>query len=128
MSLVGELGASSAWDRIHECLLSSAVKVVGRRRQRQPYWFVIGEHLLSPLLATKNEVWNGVLQFDSPACCRRFRQCERDVMRAIAKAKEDWIQRTAQAANDDSDGWCKHFTKVLNVVGVFVGNDSQRWR
>ena len=95
---------NSAWDRIRECFLSSAVKVVGCRRRRQPDWFVMGEHLLSPLLAAKNEAWNGVLQSDSPAYRRRFRQCERDVKRAIAKAKEDWIQRTALAANDDSDG------------------------
>ena len=33
LSLVGELGASSASDRIRECLLSSAAKVVGRRRR-----------------------------------------------------------------------------------------------
>ena len=33
VSLVGELGASSAWDRIHKCLLSSAAKVVGLRRR-----------------------------------------------------------------------------------------------
>ena len=44
-----------------------------------------------------------MLQYDSPAC-RRFRQCERDVKKAVAKAKEYWIQRTALAANDDSDG------------------------
>ena len=94
-------------------------------------------------------------------------QCERDVKRAVTKAKEDWIQRTALAANDDGDGrgrwrcvrqlqmvsrgrqptrtsavldenglllsdpdavtarWCRHFTKVLNVVSVFspVGID-----
>ena len=54
----------------------------------------MGEHLLSPLLAAKNKAWNGALQSDSPACRRR----------AVAKAKEDWIQRTAQAANSDSDG------------------------
>ena len=125
----------------------------------------MGEHLLSPLLAAKNEAWNGVLQSDSPAYHRRFRQCECDVKRAVAKAKEDWIQRTVQASNDDSDGggrwqcvkqlqmvshghqstrtsavldedsllysdamtahWCRHFTKVLNVVSVFspVGID-----
>ena len=167
VNLAGELGASSAWDRIRECLLSSAVKAVGRRRRRQPDWFVMGEHLLSPLLAAKNEAWNGVLRSDSPACRRRFRQCERDVKRAVTKAKEDWIQRTALAANDDGDGrgrwrcvkqlqmvsrgrqptrtsavldedglllsdpdavtarWCRHFTKVLNVVSVFspVGID-----
>ena len=32
-------------------------------------WFVMTEHLLSPLLAAKNEAWNGVLQYDSPAYC-----------------------------------------------------------
>ena len=80
---------NSGWNCIRECLLSSAVKVVGRRRRRQPDWFVMGEQLLSPLLAAKNEAWNGVLQSDSPACRRRFRQCERDVKRAVAKAKED---------------------------------------
>ena len=29
VNLAGELGASSAWDHIRECLLSSAVKAVG---------------------------------------------------------------------------------------------------
>ena len=56
------------------------------------------EHLLSPLLAAKTEAWNGVLQSDSPACRRRFRQCERDIKKVVAKAKEDWIQRATQAA------------------------------
>ena len=121
MSLADGLGASSAWDRIRECLLSSAVEVVGHRKRRQPDWFVMGEHLLSPLLAAKNEAWIDVLQYNSPACRRRFRQCERDVKIAVAKAKKDWIQRTAQAANDDSDGrgrW--QCVKQLQMVFVVV--------
>ena len=92
----------------------------------------------------------------------REREC--DVKRAVAKAKEDWIQRTTLAASDgrgwwrcvkqlqmvsrgrqftrtstvlDENGlqlsdpdavtarWCRHFSKVLNVVSVFspVGID-----
>ena len=75
----------------------------------------MGEHLLSPLLAAKNEAWNRVLQSDSPACRRRFRQCERDVKRVVTKAKEDWIQRTALAANDDGRGWWR-CVKQLQMV------------
>ena len=45
VNLVGEPGTFSTWNCIRQCLLSSAVKVVGHKRQRQPDWFVMGEHL-----------------------------------------------------------------------------------
>ena len=39
--------------KICDCLVSSAVRVVGRQGRRQPDWFVESEHLLSLLLDAK---------------------------------------------------------------------------
>ena len=56
--------------------MSAATMVAGRRKRRQPDWFVESENLLSPLLSAKNEAWNGVLLHDSPASHRKFAQHE----------------------------------------------------
>ena len=56
-----------------------------------------------------------MLQYDLSACRRRFRQCERDVKKAVAKAKEDWIQRTSQAV-------------MLIVVDMAGGSVSSSFR
>lgn len=79
--------------------MSAATMVAGRTKQRQPDWFVESKHLLSPLSSAKNEAWNGVLLHDLPASHRKFRQCERSVKNAVIQAKDDWIQKTAQAAD-----------------------------
>ena len=76
MGPISSLGTTSAWDQICECLMSAAIMVASRRKQRQPVWFVESEHLLSPLLSAKNDTWNGVLLHNSPASHRKFRQCE----------------------------------------------------
>ena len=67
------------------------------------------------IVAAKNKAWNGVLQYDLPACRRRFRQCECDVKKAVAKAKEDWIQRISQAV-------------MLIVVDMASGSVSSSFR
>ena len=85
----------------------------------------MSEHLLSPLLVTKNEAWGRVLQDDSSASRRRFRQCERAVKDAVAKAKEDWIQKTAQAANVDGDGR-NRWQCVKQLQMVFRGRQPVR--
>ena len=73
--------------------------------RKQPDRFVENEHLFSPQLDAKRAAWNGVLQYDSPASCKRFWRCDYDVKNVVAKAKEDWIQKTIQAANVNRDSY-----------------------
>ena len=97
-------GAEAGWEQLWDCVVASAVKVVGCDHCRQPDWFLESEQRLSPSLAAKHKAWDRVLCDDSSSSRQRFRQCECRVKRAVRDAKEAWIKKTAEAANVDRDG------------------------
>ena len=97
-------GAEAGWEQIRDCVVTSAVKVVGCGHRRQPDWFLESEQQLSPLLAAKRQAWDQVLYDDSSSSHQRFRQFELRAKRAVRDAKEAWIKKTAEAANVDQDG------------------------
>ena len=103
------------------CLVSSAIKVVGCDRRRQPNWFLESKQCLSPLLAAKRQAWDQVLCDDSPFLHQKFRQCEHAVRCAVQDAKEAWIRKTAEAANVDWEGkGCWSCIKRLQEVFVIA--------
>ena len=50
-------GAEGGWEQLRDCVVASAVKVVGCGHRRQPNWFLESEQQLSPLLAAKCQAW-----------------------------------------------------------------------
>ena len=104
VSCDGACGAEAGWDQLRDCVVTSAIKVVGCGHHRQPDWFLVSEQQLSPLLAAKRQAWDQVLCDDSSSSRQRFRQSERRVKHAVRDAKEAWIKKTAEAANVDWDG------------------------
>jgi len=117
--------AEAGWEQLRDCLVASAIKVVGCGHRRQPDWFLESEQQLSPLLAAKRQAWNQVLCDDSPSSRQRFRQSERIVKHAVQDAKEAWIKKTAEAANVDRDGRGR-WSCVKQLQEVFHGRRSVR--
>ena len=75
--------AEAGWEQFWDCVVTSAVKVVGCGHRCQPNWFLESEQQLSLLLAAKRQAWDQVLCDDSSSSHQRFRQCERRVKRAV---------------------------------------------
>ena len=84
--------AEARWEQLWDCLVNSAIKVVGCGSHCQPDWHLESEQQLSTLLAAKRQAWDQVLCVDSLSSCQRFRQCECAVKCALRDA---WIRRTA---------------------------------
>ena len=88
------------WDRLKTSIVTAAESSLGRSRKRQPEWFQEKADILSPLIEAKNIARNKMLADNSRAKRQCFRRHQRKVKEAVDTAKEDWIHKVAQDAED----------------------------
>ena len=104
-----ERSAEENWIAIKSSIVSTAEKVIGRGRRKQPEWFEETADVLEPLIKAKNEAYAVCLTDNSPDKKRLFRQHQRAVKKAVDKAKEQWVCRVAMegeaAAKDGQARW-----------------------
>ena len=82
---------------------------MGRKRKKQPDWFVEAADTLQPQLDAKKRTHDKVLQVDNTVNRREFRKHQRTVKCAVDAAKEEWISELAniaeKARTDDKQRW-----------------------
>ena len=97
------------WQKLKSCIVKAAESTVGRARQKQPDWFIESTDILMPLLQTKNEAHERMLQNNSIMNRKEFRRQQRMVKEAVQSAKEKWILRVAsegeKAGKDGRTRW-----------------------
>ena len=89
------------WEIIKSCIVSAAVKSIGRGRRK---WFEENQEELMALIEMKNKAHSRMLAVNSIAAKKEFRQQQRNVKKAVDRAKEKWIRKVAlegEAAKKD---------------------------
>ena len=104
-----DLLAEDNWEMLKSCIVSAAEKTIGRGEKKQPEWFEESAELLIPLIERKNEAHSRALKTNSVAARKEFRHRQREVKRAVDKAREQWNKRVAmegeKAKKDGRTRW-----------------------
>ena len=88
------------WDALKYCIVESADKSIGRRKQKQPEWFEESMNILTPLIDNKDKAHRKAIQTNSAADKEEFRRQQRLVKKAVDKAKEEWMCQVAQECEE----------------------------
>ena len=88
------------WRTLKECIIYASKDILGRGRQRQPDWFIEAADDLQPLLDEKNTAYRRFLQGGTPSSKKEFRPKQRMVKQAVDAAKEAWICKVAEGAEE----------------------------
>ena len=93
-----ECPAEETWNTIKTCLIQASESTIGKKRKKQPDWFLENADRLAPLIATKNSAHQKFLKDSSFANKKEFRRCQRVVKAAVDAAKDEWVYNTAKEA------------------------------
>ena len=74
--------------------MSAAEESIGRGKRKQPEWFEENQEELEALIEMKNEAQSRMLAVNSAAAKKDLRQQQqRNVKKAVDRAREGWIRR-----------------------------------
>ena len=81
-----------------KCIVTAADETLGRSWKKQPDWFLENADKLKPIIEAKNKARNRMLQSNTEANQKQFRNHQRKVKKAVDAAKEEWVCRVATNA------------------------------
>ena len=111
----------AVWSVIKETLKSTASDVLGPRQRIQPDWFLENQATLTPVLEEQRRLRQAMLSRDSRANRKAFRRAQRAVAKAVRAAKDNWVRKTSEEAEEAKKNGRVRWTCIRKLQGIHAG-------
>ena len=88
-------GSVEMWETVRDSMVDAAEDTLGWERGMQPDWFREKGHLLKPQIEKRNLLFHKWLRSRRNSDRQRYVLQRREVLKAVKKAKNDWLQEMA---------------------------------
>ncbi len=90
-----EANGEEMWETIRDAMIDAAESTLGRESRRQPDWFKDKGTLLNKLIEERNGLFQKWLRSGRNSNRQRYVVRRREAMKAVRKARNDWLQEKA---------------------------------
>ena len=118
--------AKQSWERMKKCIVTAADETLGRSWKKQPDWFLENADKLKPIIEAKNKARNRMLQSNTEANQKQFRNHQRKVKKTVDATKEEWVCRVATNAETTSRKGRICWESIRKLQGAHAGQRSSK--